>query len=176
MERLRQNFYNHYDPSFFTGLFRSLSGPRKEEFIKKHPLSLLGEGSHFQAWKVTTGKNGTYVLRIPSRHSSDLLKNTFLPWIKNMKFVSKYKAPLLPPFEIIKVENQFGLVSPYGELLSEKQNQQLTFLEESKKFSQFLRSLGLSIQDRLQIAFWRDQMGEAIPFVFDLSDLTSLVK
>ncbi|MBP6218475.1 MAG: hypothetical protein KA436_07810 [Oligoflexales bacterium] len=185
VQELYRNFYRTYDPSLCQIILKSLKSPEGNS-KNKFKIKELGCGSHFTAWAFTSPSGDSQVLKIshdPTGKSSSWreqsLKTSLVRKIlKRLVEVPHGERPsLLPPFELLnsrvlgRDDNPLVMVMPYGRptsvLQASLKAHWLPLEEEIQLFEAFLKSLGLSLKDQIQIA----ELG-SVPFIYDLSDLS----
>ncbi len=160
---LREAFYRSYDRSFLEEQCQTLITGR----IDPTSFRRLGEGQHFTAWRASSAlSQDDLVVRIPVK--IDTQENPkFRAWQNAMQVIANSRLPLIPPFEFMQVESIKVLVSPLGNLrYSTLASHWNPIAMRTFELKNHLQSLGLKIDDFVQLAYWRN-----IPFIYDLSDL-----
>lgn len=160
---LRDAFYRSYDPTYLEKQCQVLLAKK----TVPNSLKFLGEGRHFSAWQCASASSqDDLVIRLASS-ASEQDHPEFRALQKAIPLLAKSKPALIPPMEFLRVGRVLALVSPLGALGSPDLASHWRPLEDRVlELKNHLQSLGLKIDDVIQIAFWR-----GIPFVYDLSDL-----
>lgn len=163
---LYETFYHTYDASRISGLFSrflSLEDPR-------HDTQWIGEGRCSLVYKIPTGKGMDLALSIVK---ADFFERKPQPtrehWLNTMTTLHRHAAnrqlPLIPPFELLNLRGQVGLVLPFGKVL---RSDSPAMEAAANDLNQLLAGLGLRLNDHLQLAMWQGEI-----FIHDFSDLTS---
>lgn len=165
-DALRQDFQRSLDIALLESAFQMnhATGPKAPSLGQP-----IGEGFHFQVWKYPAQPLNLAVA-IPKQNflneDSGLRKSS---WLRAMTELKRVKAPLIPPFEILKsFDNEsMLLITPFGEgdattadLHWQPLDVQITATIE------LLRKRKLFIDDYIQI-----RCHNGTPFICDLSDL-----
>jgi hypothetical protein len=170
MAELRERFYESFDRSLIESMV--FPNPRRlEQAERAHPI---GEGRHFRAFVLQSNQSfkESLVIQLP--------KPTFLghepeqrtqAWLNCMRRIQNAKIALIPPFEVVVVEQRLQcLVTPFG---SGGADQALPRWQPVNDYVSLtvreLRGMRLEIDDYIQV---RTMHG--IPFICDFSDIRAL--
>ncbi len=164
-------FYHKFHAALDLSYARDLL-KRKLQDNKAEALTPIGEGSHFSAFRYESRLGYLCVLSVghgKGAFSSSLLQERFYAsWHHTMQCLPKF--PLLPPFVLLKEQESYAWVQPFGALQPEIKQEHWEPLD--KRLSElkfFLFSKGIAIDDTPQIRYWR-----SVPFICDLSGLRLL--
>ena len=136
-------------------------------------LDLLGEGTHFRAFRLRDASGGDLVIKralphfaggpgSPGRRAWQRALDALRPLVAT--------TPLLAPWLVIEEGDELGLATPYGPepaLVAAARWQPLA--EARVALTASLKRAGLEIADQLQL-----RCRNGVPFVIDLSDLRRL--
>lgn len=129
-------------------------------------LPFLGAGADFRAYLVKRPVGCSHVLKLAHRDFIDSRQGNFEAWLDAMRRLKGFDVPLLPPYEILNVGEEWGYVVPFGERV---RSDRMTGFDGSslwKRCQESLGKIGLALLDVPQVRWYKDR-----PFIIDLSDL-----
>jgi hypothetical protein len=159
---LKAAFYESFDPSAIAAFLRGLSG--KTESQRRDVEGFLGEGSHFQSFRMSTR---------PLELAVSVAKSTFTNrgelalkrWREALNLARKIEGEtLVPPMEVIQSDGLTALVMPRGTDLTKASNAAAN--QRLHETSKALGSAGLVLDDYPQL-----RQAQGVPFIIDWSDL-----
>ena len=157
---LSLSFYRAYDESYCCQALEEISLKNYSKY------DFLGEGTHFKSFRLKE-KGGSLVINLLKEKKEEFFFKEVKKWRAALEKLHKIEVPLIPPYEIITVEKNLGIVLPFGAEKPTTNYGDNTFLE--KRIDETLKLLSksaLELNDQVQIKYF-----ESIPFISDLSDL-----
>lgn len=133
-------------------------------------LDLLGEGSHFRAYRLRGPGGGELVIKRALPHFGGGRQSPGRQaWLRALRTLKPLlgSTPLLAPWVLLEDGDEIGLVTPFGpEPIAKAAERWLPLDKVRQELGMKLRAAGLEIADQLQLRC----LG-GVPFVIDLSDL-----
>ena len=164
--RLRELFYKGYDPSSFSSFL--IDGV--DETRLPAGWSFIGEGTHFQSFRVNKCGPTPLVLSVANEQFCAGLASNHSAWAKAMSLLRTLNLPLVPPFEVLHndaYDAKIAYVTPFGGQHENKASSHWQPLASQVEYlTDGLRKCGLGLDDVAQI-----RCLDGIPFIIDWSDL-----
>lgn len=163
MERLRANFYASFDRSRVESFIKTATSAQPPSDFKN---MITGSGFHFCSYRLP--KLGALQICVNIADQTFLKREPIVrDWRQAMLTLKSLKISMLPPFELVEIEEQIAIILPYGDGTLTTAHMHWHPLEQAKdEFVARLAAHGFRIKDHLQ---FRTSAG--IPFIIDLSDL-----
>ncbi len=133
---------------------------------------VVGEGTHFKAWRLRSGGNPAFELVLKRAHSSFLTPDMprYRHWVDGISRLRLVKSPLIPPYAVITTDKYCGLVMPYGpDPLVKAAPIWQPIDTHLQNMTSSLSVEGLCLDDTIQCRVW-----QGIPFLIDFSDIRIL--
>jgi hypothetical protein len=133
-------------------------------------LEVLGQGTHFKAWRLPSRQSGQPDLVLKRALREWLPLPARRPWRAAMSTLGGCGG-LVPPFEVIEDgEEKLAVVMPYGPApLTAAAAHWQPLAERVVELRTALAAQGLALGDVAQGRSW-----EGIPFLYDFSDLSMI--